>query len=116
LYLALATFGFGLLMQYLFYPQSYMFGFSGASVSAPRPSFAQGDRAYYYVLLAFVVAACALLVGIRRSPLGRLLRAMADSPVALSTGGMNVTVLRVLVFCISAFLAGLGGALLGPVT
>src|SRR5205823_1594837 len=39
-----------------------------------------------------------------------------DSPVALITNGMNVTVIKVLAFCLSAFLAGLGGALLGPVT
>jgi branched-subunit amino acid ABC-type transport system permease component len=41
---------------------------------------------------------------------------MADSPTALATGGMNVTALRVLIFCLSSFIAGLGGALLGPVT
>jgi branched-subunit amino acid ABC-type transport system permease component len=116
LYLALASFGFGLLMQYLFYGQRYMFGFSGSSVSTPRPSMFAGDRSYYYLLVVFVVLSCALLIGIRRSPLGRLLRAMADSPTALATGGMSVTTLRVFVFCVSAFLAGLGGALLGPVT
>jgi branched-subunit amino acid ABC-type transport system permease component len=116
LYLALASFGFGLLMQYLFYPQRYMFGFSGSSVSTPRPSGFEGDTAYYYLLTAFALASCLLVIAIRRAPLGRLLRAMADSPTALSTGGMSVTTLRVFVFCVSAFLAGLGGALLGPVT
>jgi ABC-type branched-subunit amino acid transport system permease subunit len=116
LYLALATFGFGLLMQNLFYGQSYMFGFGAASVQAPRPSIAQSDTAYYYLLLVFAVLVAALVVGVRRSSLGRLLRAMADSPTALATGGMNVTALRVLIFCLSSFIAGLGGALLGPVT
>jgi branched-subunit amino acid ABC-type transport system permease component len=116
LYLALATFGFGLLMQNLFYGQSYMFGGGTAAVHTPRPSIAQGDRAYYYLLVLFALIVAALVVGIKRSALGRLLRAMADSPTALSTGGMNVTALRVLVFCVSSFIAGLGGALLGPVT
>jgi ABC-type branched-subunit amino acid transport system permease subunit len=41
---------------------------------------------------------------------------MADSPLALQTYGTNLTVIKVAVFCIAAFLAGLGGALLGPVT
>jgi ABC-type branched-subunit amino acid transport system permease subunit len=116
LYLALASFGFSLLMEGLFYGQRYMFGDSGGGITTPRPSFARGDRAYYYVLLAFALAASALLVAVRRAPLGRLLRAMADSPVALSTHGMNVTAIKVIAFCLSSFLAGLGGALLGPVT
>jgi ABC-type branched-subunit amino acid transport system permease subunit len=41
---------------------------------------------------------------------------MADSPVALSTFGTSTTVIKVVVFCLSAFLAGIGGAVLGPVT
>jgi ABC-type branched-subunit amino acid transport system permease subunit len=37
---------------------------------------------------------------------------MADSPVALATHGADVNVTRVIVFCISAFLAGVAGVLL----
>ena len=40
---------------------------------------------------------------------------MADSPVALATHGTSVVVTRVLVFCISAFLAAISGALFGGV-
>lgn len=116
LYLALATLGFGLVMESWFYGSDLMFGGGQASASTPRPSFAMGDTAYYYVVLLFVIASAILVVSVKRSRLGRLLRAMADSPVALATHGMNVTVVKVLVFCISAFLAGLAGALMGPVT
>ena len=115
LYLALATFGFAVLLEELVFPLSFMFGGSGDTL-APRPSIATGDRAYYYVVLAFVVAAIGLVTLVHRSRLGRLLRAMSDSPTALNTYGTNVTVIKVMVFCVSAFLAGLGGALLGPVT
>jgi len=45
--------------------------------------------------------------------LGRLLRALGDSPVALATGGAGVHVTQVLVFCVSAFLAAVSGSLLG---
>ena len=48
---------------------------------------------------------------LNRSRLGRLCQAMADSPVALATHGANVRVTRVLVFCVSAFIAGIAGAL-----
>jgi len=44
--------------------------------------------------------------------LGKLLRAMGDSPLALETAGLNVNVTRVIVFCISAFIAAISGALL----
>jgi ABC-type branched-subunit amino acid transport system permease subunit len=114
IYLALATFGFGLVLERLFFGRAFMFG-GGEAVPTPRPSFARSDDAYYYVLLAFVVAVLALVTAVHRSRLGRLLRSMADSPTALTTYGVNITVVKVAVFCISAFLAGLGGALYGPV-
>lgn len=116
LHLALATFGFGLLLQYLLYGTGPMFGSSINALVAPRPSFANSQNAYYYLLLAFAAGSAGLVALARRSRLGRLLRAMADSPVALSTYGTNTTVIKVMVFCLSAFLAGIGGALLGPVT
>lgn len=116
LYLALATFGFAVLLEQLIYPTGLMYGGGAGTAPAPRPSFASGDRAYYYVVLTFVVAAIGFVIAARRSRLGRLLRAMADSPTALETYGTSITTIKVIVFCMSAFLAGLGGALLGPVT
>ena len=45
--------------------------------------------------------------------LGRLLGAMADSPLALETHGASSSVLKVIVFCIVAAMASLAGALTG---
>ena len=115
IYLALATFGFGLLLERLVYPTAFMFG-GRANLPAPRPSIGQSDHGYYYVTLLVAVMAVSIVGLVRRSRLGRLLRAMADSPLGLSAFGTNVTVIKVEVFCISAFLAGVGGALLGPTT
>ena len=114
-FLALATFGFGVTMQQMGYPLWIMFGSSSLGQAVSRPSFAQGDIAYYYLMLVFAVVAGLLVVWLVRSRLGRLLRGMADSPVALATHGTSVVVTRVLVFCIAAFLAGLSGALFGGV-
>src|SRR5207253_2865362 len=50
---------------------------------------------------------------VRRPRLGRILRAMADSPVALQSIRVNPTASRVMVFCLSAFLAAVAGGLLG---
>jgi len=114
-FLALATFGFGVTMEQMGYPLWIMFGSSSLGQAVNRPSFAQGDIAYYYLVLAFAVAAGLLVVWLVRSRLGRLLRGMADSPVALATHGTSVVVTRVLVFCLAAFLAGISGALFGGV-
>jgi ABC-type branched-subunit amino acid transport system permease subunit len=50
---------------------------------------------------------------VERSRLGRMLRALADSPIALATLGLSVNLSRMLVFSISCFMAGISGALLG---
>jgi ABC-type branched-subunit amino acid transport system ATPase component/branched-subunit amino acid ABC-type transport system permease component len=114
LYLALATFGFGVAVAYMLYTQSFMFGDTGAGVSLPRPGLGLGgDSAYYYVVLAFAVLATVLVVTLERGRLGRLLRGLAQSPLALATSGVAVNVTCVLVFCLSAFMAGVAGALIG---
>ena len=118
-YLAIATFGFGLLVQRLLYPSFLMFGHN-LFLSSPRPELGginvHTDTGYYYVVLATTVACVAFVALIRRSRMGRLLRAFADSPTGLNAHGTNTTELKVLVFCTSSFLAGIGGALIGPVT
>jgi branched-subunit amino acid ABC-type transport system permease component len=118
-YLAVATFGFGLLVQNLIFPTFLMFGQSD-SVTIPRPNLlgvnATSDRAYYFLALS-VAALCALMViGVRRSRLGRLLRGLSDSPEALEAHGTNTRLTRLYVFCISAGIAAVGGVLIGGVT
>jgi ABC-type branched-subunit amino acid transport system permease subunit len=81
--------------------------------SVARPSGFESDRSFYYVLLAAAVGALVLVAAINRSRLGRLLQAMSDSPVALGTAGLNVSITKVLVFCFSAWMAAAAGALLG---
>jgi ABC-type branched-subunit amino acid transport system permease subunit len=115
LYLALATLGFGLLLQQMFYNQSFMFGQAGVGVTVPRPDWrwldVAGDRGYYYLVLVIAVAVGVLVILIGRSRLGRLLQAMADSSVGLASAGASINVSRVLVFCISASLAAVAGVL-----
>ncbi|KPM51768.1 branched-chain amino acid ABC transporter permease/ATP-binding protein [Frankia sp. CcI49] len=117
LYLALATFGFGLLLQNMFYNTSLMFGLNGYGVPMPRPHLSwldlESDTGFYYVVLAVLAVATAVVIALTRTRLGRLLNALGDSPTALSMGGTSVPTTQVLVFCISAFLAGISGALLG---
>ncbi|MGH3248107.1 MAG: ABC transporter permease subunit [Trebonia sp.] len=116
-FLALATLGFALLVQNMFYQTDWMFGQGGQGISDPLPHLSwlpvDSGTGFYYVLLAITLAVSLGVVALVRSRLGRLLVAMSDSPRALSTAGVSVNVTRVMVFCVSAFLAGIAGALYG---
>ena len=111
LYLALATFGFGVALSYMLYTQPLMFGNTGSPVDVPRPGAFSSDNAYYRLVLAFGALAAVSVAVLNRARLGRLLRGLGQSDVALSTSGVNVAVTRLLVFALSAFLASVGGGL-----
>ena len=68
-FLALATFGFGVTLEQMGYPLWIMFGSSSLGQAVNRPSFAQGDIAYYYLMLAFAVLAGLVVVWLVRSRL-----------------------------------------------
>jgi branched-subunit amino acid ABC-type transport system permease component len=109
LYLGLATLGFGILLAQYMYGKSFFFGTRGHATA--RPAGLSGDTSYYYLVLGVCVLALLGVGVLEHSRLGRLLRGLADSPVALSTLGAGVNITRTLVFCISAALAALSGAL-----
>jgi ABC-type branched-subunit amino acid transport system ATPase component/branched-subunit amino acid ABC-type transport system permease component len=118
LFLALATLGFGILLQYLFYSTNLMFGLTTAGIPAPRPQMSvfglslSSDKGFYYVLLLAAVLSTIVIMAIQRGRMGRLLGALADSQLALETQGATTNVVKVLVFCLSAAFASLAGALL----
>lgn len=113
LFLALATFAFGIFVQQFLYPQSWMFTQLAQGREMPHPSFAQSPKSFYFVVLVAFVLTSAVMVAIQRSRLGRILRGLAGSPTGVSAMGLNVDVARVTVFCISAFFAAVSGALVG---
>jgi len=116
-FLALATFGFGILLEQMVYTTTWMFGSNTSGIPAPRPDFSIGawhlgtDTGFYYLLLIFTVLAVGLVMAIQKGRMGRLLGALADSPTALETHGATTNGIRVQIFCISAALASLAGAL-----
>lgn len=119
LFLALATLGFGLLVQDMFYPTKLMFGFGGVGLDMPRPHLSwlsvDSDKGFYYVVLVITIVIALGTVALTRTRLGRILQGVADSPTAMQSNGNSVQVALVLVFCISAFIAAVGGALQGMV-
>jgi ABC-type branched-subunit amino acid transport system ATPase component/branched-subunit amino acid ABC-type transport system permease component len=117
-FLALATFGFGIFVEQMFYNQPFMFGSLTDGVAAPRPHIAlvgwhlDSDIGFYYVILLIVLVATAFILAVQHGRLGRLLRAMSDSPLGLEAYGASVNLTKVVVFCIAAAMASASGALL----
>jgi branched-chain amino acid transport system permease protein len=116
LYLALGTLAFADLMDKLLFQASFAFGYGGQRgvkrLQIPGVGL-DSDRAYVVLLAVIVVLVALGLLALRRGTFGRLLIAMRDSPAACGTLGLNLTRRRVLVFSMSAGIAGLAGALYG---
>ncbi len=114
LYLALATFAFGQVMDIGFFGQRL--GPSG-SLQVDRlrlPGLPLDTAPGYFVLCAVVFAVGAVaLLAVRRSRYGRMLTALNDSPAACATLGMRIDRVKLAVFAVSAGASGLGGALFG---
>lgn len=112
--LAIATLAFGFLADNVGFQYSWS-GNGDNGVSVPRPQIASidfgSDKAFFLLALA-VLALAALLVGlVRRGTTGRFLAAMRGSELAAASVGIDLGRLKVVVFALSAGLAGLGGAL-----
>ena len=112
-YLALATFGFGILVTRLFFSQSWMFKVFAGGRKVPSPFGTENAHTRYYVILAVFVFSAIVIAMISRSRLGRMLRGLSGSPVAISTLGLSTTVTKLIVFCCSAFFASIAGVMFG---
>jgi ABC-type branched-subunit amino acid transport system ATPase component/branched-subunit amino acid ABC-type transport system permease component len=115
IYLALATFGFGVLVQRLVFPQTWMYKTFAGSRKVPSPLDSSSLTVRYYVVLAMFVAAAAVVTIIGASRLGRMLRGIGGSQTAVSTLGLSTSVTKIIVFCVSAVIAALGGVMYGMV-
>ena len=115
LYLALSTMAFAVLLDYMFFPQEWVFGNLGAlEVGRLDAGLSFDNVRSYFVLLALAFGLFGMLVlRIRRGTFGRVLAAMRDSPVACATLGLSLTRTKLAVFMIAAAMAGVGGALYG---
>lgn len=81
----------------------------------PRPSLLglalTGDRAFYSLELAALLAALALMRNLRSGRLGRALGALRDSEDGARAVGLSLRTYTLFIFATSAGLAALGGAL-----
>ena len=122
LYLALATAAFAVFLdRWIFVLEPFEIAgvtiklFPQGSVFVDRPDLPGTDtNGGLLVVLSVIFALLYLLVVVvRRSIFGYRLLAMKDSAAASATIGMNLTATKLLVFTLSAAMAGVGGALYG---
>ena len=124
IYLALATAAFAVVLdRWIFVLPNFNIGpvdvrfFELGSVPVHRlqlpfvnPS---SEKSFLVVLSIVVLRLHVAIVALRRSRLGERLLALQDSPAACATLGLDLALTKLVVFSMSAALAGVGGAILG---
>lgn len=96
-------------------------GLSGKGIAVPgwlsgSVSLFDTDVSRYRLFVIFigVLTMAVLLLGIERSRIGLVIRSCSTHPLMAATLGVRVDRVRTAVFAVGAALAGLGGAMAGP--
>ncbi|MFK0236914.1 ABC transporter permease subunit [Streptomyces vinaceus] len=113
--LALATLALAFLADQVLFQMRWLRN-GDAGWSVPRPVFGPvdlGDDRALGVALVVLTAVCAgALSALRNSPSGRAMLAVRSAPAAAMASGVSVLRTKLLLFTVSAGLAGFGGVLL----
>jgi branched-chain amino acid transport system permease protein len=114
--LALATLAFALLADNILFPNRWI-GNGAGGVTVPRPSAGQvsfaAAKPFFLLSLVILSIAAGVVKLVGDGTMGRYLSAVRGSELAANSVGIDVYRLRILVFALSAGLAGVGGALFG---
>lgn len=114
-YLAIATLGFGMIVNIVFVEWRSLTG--GTSGIPAVPGLSIGGLAldthgrFYYLAWAFVLLATIAVRNLQHSRPGRALRAISGSELAAQTAGIDTAKYKLQVFVIGAGLASLAGSL-----
>jgi branched-chain amino acid transport system permease protein len=113
-YLAMLTFGFGEITQWVFvHWVSVTKGVHGVVV--PRPHIGSfiftGDKSFYYIELLFLVILIILAKNIIKSKTGRAFMSIRDNEIASQSMGINIAKYKTMAFGLGAFYAGIAGSL-----
>ena len=103
-YLAIITLGFGEIIRVLIINLPGLTGGTPGLMSIPKHS-------TFLVVYITVILSCALIHTLMKSRHGRAILAIRENEIAAESSGVNTTFYKVLAFTISAFFAGVAGAL-----
>jgi branched-chain amino acid transport system permease protein len=114
-YIAIATLGIGeMVNQFILNGGSLTQGAMGLSgIPAPRlfGRDIQSAAGFYWLSLAVLIAGGLVVAAIMASPLGRTVRGLREDEMAAQALGIRPLRYRMVTFAVSAFFAGLAGAL-----
>ena len=103
-YLAIITLGFGEIIRVLIINLPSITGGTPGLMSIPKHS-------TFLVVYATVIVSCVLIHTLMKSRHGRAILAIRENEIAAEASGVNTTFYKVLAFTVSAFFAGVAGAL-----
>jgi len=118
-WLAIATLAFAFFFDAVMVRFSWIGG-GGTSLlqgtRVPRPTIGpwdlEDDRAFLVLAVIVFVVVSVAVIQIREGTVGRTLRALRGSEIAAESIGISPARARITAFAVSAFIAGLGGAML----
>lgn len=119
-WLAIATLAFAFFFDAVMVQFSWVGGGSTALLTGtkvPRPvlgpwDFGASDRAFLALAVVVFAIVAIAVIQLREGTIGRSLRALQGSEVAAESIGISPARARIIAFAVSAFIAGLGGAML----
>jgi branched-chain amino acid transport system permease protein len=109
--LAMATLGFGVIVSIVLSTEDRLTGGPDGMAVPPLAAFIAGEKTWYWVIGAALVAAVWLAQNLIDSPRGRALRALHGSEVGARVSGIDATRAKVAVFVISAVFASFAGSM-----
>ena len=113
-FLSLLTIAFGM-MVYTYVNSAQITNGPSGIVSIPKVSifgFELADNKYYFILVLIIVIGCIVAkYNIINSRVGRAFIAVRENPHAAAGMGIDVAKYKIMAFAISAFMAGIAGAL-----
>ena len=114
-YLAIVTLGFGEVLRLFLLNEAWLTRGANGVTAIPRPLHAQFtghyDVFYLVLVLATVAVVYLALERVRRSPFGRLLRAIREDEIVAAVAGKPVFRCKVQAFALGAGVAGIAGIL-----
>lgn len=114
LYLAIATMGFGFIIEEIMARwEGLTNGNMGMMVDPPTIGgfWFDTEARFYYLTLVLLVLTILAVKNILRSPTGRAMIAIRDSEVAAQAMGISMAKFKTMAFAISAFFTGIAGSL-----
>ena len=110
IFLTLATLAFALFTESIIFPLESVSG-GTQGIRVPRPAGFESDQGYFLLVFAVFGLVALVVILVRNGTTGRFLAAMRGSETASASIGIDARRQRVILFALSAAIAGVGGSL-----